>query len=107
MALRANLFNDSCLGFYINLHAEISEPHYVFRLFLTRWSTTRESPLSASSFYLILFSTVIRINDFNIENEKKNDNVSVRLIFPKTNMKAKHPDQPRHCSPDSYSASWP
>jgi hypothetical protein len=63
MVLPVNLFKNSLIlvwCFYINLHAEISEPlqHYLFRLFLIRSSTTRESLLGASSFYLILFSTV-------------------------------------------------
>jgi hypothetical protein len=64
MVLPVNLFKNSLIlvwCFYINLHAEISEPlqHYLFRLFLIRSSTTRESLLGASSFYLILFSTVV------------------------------------------------
>jgi hypothetical protein len=66
IVLPANLFKNSLIlvwCFFINLHAEISEPlqHYLLRLFLTRSSTTRESLLGASSFYLILFSTVLSV----------------------------------------------
>jgi hypothetical protein len=47
-------FSNPCLGFYIILHAEISDllQHYLLRLFLTGSSTTRESLLGASSSYL-------------------------------------------------------